>query len=170
MSHGMFLVSLGAVTLGITACSHTVPSEAATNPPTSVSSSDAPRWTASIHQSVGQNRFSVPDSTHDRSFGSAEWSRSDRPTLSSVNLVFAYGGAERELSWAILFGSCGSASLPVIPMSSFPELDVSSGGRGQVNATLSLEFPTSGTYHIDIYKDRRGGAESLVGCGNLKYR
>lgn len=168
MKHGMFLATLGAGALGITACSHTVPIEGAAQPAASVSSSREPKWTTSI-KSVDQNRFNVADSTRDRSYGSAHWSRGDAPTRSRVNLVFAYAGPERDLSWAILFGSCGSASLPVIPRSIFPELDVSGGGSAKVSATLSLEFPTSGTYHIDIYKDRQGGAESLVGCGDLKY-
>jgi hypothetical protein len=168
MKHGMFLATLGAGALGLTACSQTVPMNGAAEPAASVSSLREPGWTASI-KSVTESHFNVADSTRDRSYGSAQWSRGDRPTLSRVNLAFSYGGTERELSWAILFGSCGTASLPLIPISNFPELEVGGGGHAQVDATLSLELPTSGTYHIDIYRDRRGGAESLVGCGNLKY-
>jgi hypothetical protein len=168
MKHGMFLATLGAGALGLIACSPAVPVSGAANPAASVSSSAEPRWTTSI-QPVTLTHFNVQDSTSDRGYGSAQWSRGDIPALSRVNLVFTFAAAQRNLSWAILFGTCGSASLPLIPVSSFPELEVGAGGRAEVSATLSLEFPTSGTYHIEIYTDRQGGPESLVGCGNLKY-
>ncbi|HEY4956061.1 MAG TPA: hypothetical protein VII02_14370 [Gemmatimonadaceae bacterium] len=168
MKPGMFLAALGAGALGLIACSHTMPVSGAANPAESVSSSAEPRWTTSI-QPAALTHFNVEDSTRDRGYGSAQWSPGDTPTLSRVNLVFTFGAPQRNLSWAILFGTCGSASLPLIPISSFPELEVGAGGRAEVNATLSLEFPTSGTYHVEIYKDRQGGIESLVGCGNLKY-
>lgn len=168
MNHGMLLTTFAAAAaLGLTACSKTVPVEGAPRPSASVSPGER-TWTTTIQQ-VDQSRFNAPDSTRDRSHGSAQWSRGDGPTLSRVNLVFQYGGTERDLSWAILFGNCGNASLPVLPLSAFPELDVTGAGRARFDATLSVELPTSGTFHIDIYKNRQGGAESLVGCGNLKY-
>lgn len=173
MKHGMFLAALAAGVFGIAACSATVPVTGPAKPAPSVSpsvsSSGEPGWTAII-KSVVQNRFDVPDSTaREKSYGSAQWSPGNPPTQSSVNLEFSYGGTERELSWAILFGNCGAASMPVSPISTFPELEVGNNGRGQIKATLSLELPTSGAYHIEIYRDRRGGAEWLVACGNLRY-
>lgn len=168
MKHGMVWAALGIAALGITACSSTGPVTGAPSPVASAGLSGEPRWTTTIQQEA-QSRFNAPDSSRDRSYGSAEWRRGNGPTLSNVNLAFSYSGPERDLSWAILFGRCGSASLTVLPRSSFPELEVSGGGKAQLNATLSIELPTSGLYHIDIYKDRTGGAESLVGCGNLKY-
>jgi hypothetical protein len=56
-----------------------------------------------------------------------------------------------------------------MPLSNFPELNVGGAGRAQVVATLPVELPTSGAYHVEVYRDRQGGAESVVGCGNLKY-
>lgn len=161
MNHGIVLATLVAGALA-------VPIYGVANFAAAVSPSGEPRWTANI-KSVSQFRFNAADSTRDRSHGSAQWNRGDGPAFSSVSLAFTYAGTERGLSWAILFGSCGNSSLPVIPMSTFPELDVSGGGRAQITATISLEFPTSGAYHIEIYKDRTGGSESLVGCGNFKF-
>jgi hypothetical protein len=60
-------------------------------------------------------------------------------------------------------------ALPTIPLSSFPELQVGGGGRAQVTTSLPLTLPANGTYHIDIYRDRRAGPASLVACGNLRY-
>jgi hypothetical protein len=168
MKPAIFLATVAVGMLGIGACSATVPVKGAGEPAGSVSSGREPSWTASI-RGVTQNRFNVPDSSRDRSYGSARWKSGNPPTLSSVNLEFTYGGRERELSWAILFGSCGTASLPVNPVSTFPELEVGSSGRVELNATLSLQLPTSGAYHIEIYRDRRGEPESVVACGNLKF-
>jgi len=166
MKKRRFLVFIAAAASGFTACSQS-PAGGAPQPLASMSAAE-PRWTASI-QSVKEDRINVPpDSVREKSFGSAQWTRGTGPALSVINLTFSYSGPERDLAWAILFGSCGSASLPLVPLSNFPELNVNTGGREQVNATLSVELPASGTFHIDIYKDRTGAIESLVACGNLR--
>lgn len=167
MKPTMFLV-LVAAALGLTACSHTVPVQGADGPEGSMSSPTEPKWTTNI-RSVPQTRFTALDTARNISSSSVEWIQGERPGVSSVNIVFTYEGTEHSLSWAVLFGPCGGASLPLIPISSFPELEVSVGGRTQLNAEISLELPNSGMFHIDIYRDRRGGAESVVGCGNLRY-
>jgi hypothetical protein len=170
MNQRLLLATLGAGVFGLGACAHTVPVEGGATPSTSVAAAPGSgRWSGRI-SSVTQNRADVAQSTRDNSYGQAEWTRGDGgPTLSSVNLVFTYAGQDRELTWAIVAGSCGVAALPLIPLSNFPELSIGSGGRAQVTASLPIDLPSTGTYHIDIYRDRSGGAESLVGCGNLRY-
>ena len=126
------------------------------------------RWNANI-QSVTQSRGEVVQTTRDRSYGTAIWSHGASPSLSNINVVFTYTGPERTLAWAILPGSCGSPTLPVIPMSNFPELAIAGGGRSQVTTSLPLELPVTGSYHIDIYRDRRASADGLVACGNLRF-
>jgi hypothetical protein len=96
------------------------------------------------------------------------WTPGEGPRLTNASVVFTYAGQERFLSWAIVAGSCGSPSLPLIPLSNFPELNISGGGRATVTTSLPLEFPTTGSYHVDVYKDRQGGMDALVACGNLK--
>ena len=128
-----------------------------------------PKWTASV-QSIRDDRINIsPDSVREKSFGSVQWTPGAGPTQSNVNLTFSYTGPERDLSWAILFGTCGSASLPVVPLSNFPELNVSGSGRGQINGTIAVDLPATGTFHVDIYKDRTGSIEALVACGNMRY-
>lgn len=170
MKQRSLVATLSAGALALTACAHTVPVEGgAVTPAESVSTSTGGgRWNARI-TSVTQNRGDVGQSTRDNSYGSADWTHGAAPTLSAVNLTFTYAGSERDLNWALVSGSCGMASLPLIPMANFPELNVGSGGRAQVTATLPIDLPATGTYHVDIYKDRTGGAASLVGCGNFKY-
>jgi hypothetical protein len=82
--------------------------------------------------------------------------------------VFTYSGNERYLSWAIIAGSCGTPALALIPMSNFPELNIGGGGRAQVTTSLPIEFPTSGSYHVDVYRSRQQSIDQLVACGNLK--
>jgi hypothetical protein len=117
---------------------------------------------------VTQSRGDVAQSTRDRSYGSMTWTPGEGPRLTNASVVFTYAGQERFLSWAIVAGSCGSPSLPLIPLSNFPELNISGGGRATVTTSLPLEFPTGGSYHVDVYKDRQGGMDALVACGNLK--
>jgi hypothetical protein len=147
--------SIAAVMIASVGCSATGGGTQAANSAAAVLTG-VPTWTANI-RGVAQSRFNAPDSTRVHSYGSARWTPGNSSTLSVVNVAFAYDGPEHFLSWAILFGGCGTASLPLETLSSFPEIDVSSGGRGVVNATLFIEFPESGTYHVEIYKDRRGG-------------
>ena len=165
----MFLATLSAGSLGLAACATTVPVAGAPTTDAAVTTSGGARWSARI-ASVTQNRGDVAQSTRDNSYGSAEWTRADVPTLSKFDVVFTYAGTERDLAWAVLAGSCGTAALPVIPLANFPELNVGGGSRAQVSASLPIDMPATGAYHIDIYKDNSGDPQSLVGCGDFRYR
>jgi hypothetical protein len=167
MKHRMFFGAAGVMLVLLAACSQGAPPGGTAVPAGSLSSGGA-MWTANI-QSTNTDRINFPDSTRQKSYGSAQWTPSTNPMQSSVSLVFAYAGGERDLSWAILFGNCGSASLPVVPRSNFPELDMSGGGSARMTVTIAHELPEAGTYHVELYRDREGGAASVVGCGNLKY-
>ena len=90
-------------------------------------------------------------------------------SLSNVKFVFNYTGQERYLSWAIVAGSCGTPSLPILPMSNFPELNIGSGGRAEVTGSIPAVLPTTGVYHVDVYRSRQQSMEALIACGNLKF-
>jgi hypothetical protein len=165
----MLLSALGTGMIGmLAACAHSVPVEGAPAASSNVQATGSTRWTANI-QSVTQNRGQVQQTTRDRSYGSANWTIGESPTLSRFDLVFTYTGEEKFLSWAILPGACGTGALPILPMANFPEINVGGGGRGQVSGSLPMVLPTSGAYHIDIYRDRRPSVDNLVACGNMKY-
>ena len=170
MRHRLFLAAVGAGALGVLAgCAKTTPVEGAPNPDASSGTAGSgARWSANI-QSVTQNTGAVQQTSRDRSYGSATWTVGAAQSLSNINLVFTYTGQERALAWAILPGSCGNPALPVLPMSNFPELNVGGGGRAQVTTSMPIALPANGTYHIDIYRDRRGGQDALIACGNLRY-
>jgi len=102
-------------------------------------------------------------------FGSASWRQGETATLSVVDLTFTYGGMERELAWGIFVGRCRSASVPIVPISSFPEIEFTGGGAARVEAQLSFELPRTGQYHLNVYKDRSAEESSIVACGDFKY-
>ena len=166
--HRAFLTFL-VIFLGVAACSQAVATGGGvrTSETESVGTGNA-RWTGSF-RSIGGERASLTDTTRERSYGTVRWTPSGVATQSVIDLSFNYGGTERELSWSILLGACGAATLPVVPMSILPELELNGVGAVKLTATLNTEMPTSGTYHIDIYRDRSGDVETLVACSNLKY-
>lgn len=168
MRLSILVLAFGATSLGTVGCSHSTPATDAGQPLSAISSSAGPRWTTRF-RSVAPSSLDRGDSTRHTSYGTAEWTPGSAKPLSNIHLKFSYTGSENDLSWAILYGTCGTASLPVIPMSNFPEIDLRAGGNAEINASLTLEFPFSGTYHAEIYKDRIGGAEAVVACGDLKY-
>ena len=167
MRQRVLFTALGLGAIGLLAGCASSTGGSASQPSSSIAMSETARWTANI-QSVTQNRADVAQSTRDRSYGSAVWTRGNGPSLTNVNLTFTYNGQERFLSWAIVAGSCGTPALPLIPLSNFPEIQIGGGGRGQVTTSLPIEFPTNGAYHIDIYRSRQQGADALLACGNLK--
>ena len=167
MSQGIILAAFGLTMAGMIACAHPVPVSETASRLDAAELRGEQAWTASI-RAAPQTAFVSPDSTRASGYGSALWRKGALPTNSQIDLVFSYGGSERELTWAIMFGTCGSASLQVVPRSSLPEIELSGGGSARVNAILLVELPTSGNYHVDNYRDRRGGSENLVGCGDFK--
>lgn len=165
--HFTFAIAFGALSLVTMACSHSAPQTNAIDPVSSLSSA-GPRWTTRF-RNIAPSSLDRGDSTRHTSYGTAEWTPGSAKPLSNLHLKFSYTGGENDLSWAILYGPCGTASLPVIPLSNFPEIDLRAGGNAEINTTITLEFPFSGTYHAEIYKDRIGGEEAVVACGDLKY-
>ena len=165
----MWLTALTAGAVIVTGCPKSGTSTAGGASPTpDVEATETAHWTTNI-QPVMQSRGDVAQSTRDRSYGNFTWSRGPSNSITNFNIVFNYAGQERFLSWAIVAGSCGTPSLPIIPASNFPELNVGSGGRSQANGTLSIELPLNGAYHVDVYRSRTQGMDTLVGCGNLKF-
>ncbi|MEO5904544.1 MAG: hypothetical protein ABIQ55_11060, partial [Gemmatimonadaceae bacterium] len=76
----MFIATLSVSALGLAACAHTVPVEGAATPSASVSTTGGGRWSGRI-ASVTQNRGDVGQSTRDKSYGQADWTRGSGPTL-----------------------------------------------------------------------------------------
>ncbi len=167
MKHLSILVPLSAGALAVLACAPKPPVEGGAEPVRTSAAAPAASWTANL-QAVTQSRSDVAQSSRSRSYGSATMSRAESNNLTRVSVVFNHTGSDRYLNWAVFAGTCGTPSLPVIPINNFPELQIGGGGRAQTTADLPFEFPTQGTYHINIYRERQQNLAGLLACGNLR--
>jgi len=165
MKDQFFLLTIGS---GLLACAPaSTPVEGAAEPVRSASVAAGGEWSANI-QPVQSSSAEIRQSSRARSYGTSAMSRGSSNNLTNLSVVFTHSGNERFLSWAVLVGSCGSPAVPLLPVSSFPELQVGSGGRSQATVALPIEFPVGGNYHINIYRERQQSLEGLVACGNYR--
>ena len=138
----------------------------------SVGEPPQPRWSGNIRANIVDKLDESDTSSTQKNYGShgsLVWTYGATPDQSTATIDFTYSGTERELTWGIFFGPCGNASLPVVTLSVFPELEMSSGGHTKVVAALSTELPLTGAFHVEVFRDRSGSQEFSVGCGNLKF-
>jgi hypothetical protein len=75
--------------------------------------------------------------------------------------------ASAELRWAIAPGACRSGAIPLMPPTSFPDIRMANG-RGQLDETISLSIPTSGSYHVNIYSGSVTDETGVITCAELK--
>jgi hypothetical protein len=165
------LVSILAA-LALAACAANTPPGGAIATAQSVGEVPQPRWVGTIRANIVDKLDETDTTSSQRNYGSRgslTWTHGATPALSNATIDFTYSGPDRELTWGIFFGPCGNASLPVVSLSDFPELEMSSGGHTQVIAALSFELPLSGAFHVEVFRDRSGSPETTVACGNLKF-
>ncbi len=150
-----------------TGCAPSPAAEGKPGPARSSRAMPATRWTANI-QSVTESRSDISQPQRARSYGSATMTQAQHNNLTSVSITFTHTGPDRFLNWAIYSGSCGSSSLPMLAITSFPELQVGGGGRAVLTADLPLEFPMNGSFYVNIYRERQQSLEGLIACGNFR--
>jgi hypothetical protein len=130
----------------------------------------SPYWTGSL-QPTQQRSGSLVVTGQNRVFGSVRlWpTRSGNLERMHVTLNVAVPtAAATSLRWAVLPERCGSGDLPLIGFEQFPLIEVSTNGRGQLEADLPLVLAPNSGYHVNVYS---GGQqlENVLTCGNLKY-
>jgi hypothetical protein len=69
--------------------------------------------------------------------------------------------------WALIAGSCGSNAIPVMTVNEFPVMTVSSS-RAHVKADISIALPTTGSYHVNVYRSNGADESDVLTCANLK--
>lgn len=71
-----------------------------------------------------------------------------------------------QMLWAIAPGRCGSGSMPIAGVQSFPVIEIGNNGRGELDMEIPITLPATGTYHVNVYN---GGVQlnNVVSCGNL---
>lgn len=170
MSNVKFAAVLSSLAVGFIACAKTPAVETAAAPASNVSagSDNVVSWSGNI-TAVTESNSDVRQSSRGNGYGNAQLTPGDSRVSTRVNVTYSSGGTnDRNLNWAILPGRCGAGSLPVLPISNFPELGVGGDGRAQVNVVLPFDFPTRGDYHINIYHERQQTLDQVVACGNLR--
>ena len=172
MSNVRFAAVLSSLAVGFVVCAKTPQVETAAAPASNVSvgSDNIGSWAGNI-SAVTESNSDVRQSSRGNGYGNAQLTRGDAANSTRINVQYSSGGSnstDRYLNWALLPGRCGSGSLPVMPISNFPELTVGGDGRSQVNVELPFEFPKSGDYHINIYHERQQTLDQVVACGNLR--
>ena len=169
MSNVRFAATLSALALGVIGCAKTPAVETAPSPSASVSSSgNVVSWSGNI-SAVQESNSDVRQSARGNGYGNAQLTPGNSPSSTRVNVNYSSAGtSDRYLNWAVLPGRCGAGSLPLLPISNFPELTVGGDGRAQVTVVLPFEFPTRGDFHINIYHERQQTLDQVVACGNLR--
>lgn len=82
--------------------------------------------------------------------------------------ISAPAHVSQTLRWAILPGTCGSGSIPVLGAEQFPSLDVGSNGRAQLSTDLALHLDASAPYHVNVYDGAGLDLSRVLTCGNLR--
>jgi hypothetical protein len=72
------------------------------------------------------------------------------------------------IRWSLSTGACGSNTIPVLPVDQFPEITVSSSGRGQLDTEVPTSLPTSGSYHVNIFWTNGADESDVMTCANLR--
>lgn len=169
MNYVRFVAPLCALSLGVIACAKTTTVETAPSPSKGVSATgEVVSWSGNI-TAVFESNSDVRQSSRGNGYGTVQMTRGENMTTTRVNVVYTSAGStDHSLNWAVLPGRCGNGSVPLLPISAFPELQVGGDGRAQINVTLPFEFPTRGDYHINVYHERQSTLDQVIACGNLR--
>jgi len=134
-------------------------------------------WTGTIRPRDRQDGTAMFDFSGQKFGGNVEVTRAtgevDRTTIA---ITLTNSGSEgpsakvSEVSWGLVVGRCGTRAAPVLPVTAFEPVELSSTGRGEVTSTIPFYFPTNGSYHIDIYAGSASSPSSVVACAELKYK
>lgn len=69
--------------------------------------------------------------------------------------------------WSVRIGLCGNSDNPVFgDLSAYPNLKIDKDGTAQGGALLSVPFPTSGSYSLEV-RASPTNMGTVITCGNL---
>ena len=127
------------------------------------------RWTGSFQQIQQQSGNLGPRSTN-KVYGNVSLTRaSDTPNNVHVRMELSTTVKDsRQLHWAVSDGHCGSSTLPLLAIEQFPQINISSNGRGQVEADVPLALTTTGSYHVDVYWTNGQDQGDVMTCANVR--
>jgi hypothetical protein len=76
-----------------------------------------------------------------------------------------------ELRWSVAPGDCGTGSIPLMTVYSFPEITLTNG-HGHLERTFSMTMPTEGSYHVNVFRSGTVGQDEseVLTCADLTLR
>jgi hypothetical protein len=155
----------------LAACSSATQGGAASSAPSTSRTNNAAllRWTGSFTQAQQQTGELAPRSTN-KAYGNISLTR-PRDDQSSVHAKITLStplAESRLLHWAVLDGSCGSSTLPLLAIEQFPQLNITNNGRGQLDADLPLTLVPTGSYHVNVYWTTGHDQGDVMTCANVR--
>jgi len=99
--------------------------------------------------------------------GSAEMRPGQRPGVTVATLNVVGGTAGAEYGWAVHLGQCGADGDVLAEASSYPTVTVDSGGAASTIATLYIDSPAGGNYHVTVHASH-ALTSPVVSCGELE--
>jgi hypothetical protein len=127
------------------------------------------RWTGSL-QPVQQQSGDITPRASNRVFGSVTLTvakTSAARTRAQITISTQLSQSQR-LRWALVAGRCGSSDLPVTGVEQFPEIPISSNGRGELDGEIPVAIPTSGMYHVNVFWTTGADISDVMTCANLR--
>ena len=126
------------------------------------------RWTASLNPTQSINASAV-STQRQNAYGRVELTLSpDNPTLTDVKLVVSVQLGLESVGWGLSQGRCGSGNPPVLPPSTFPAIQISPNGRGNVDTRLPFVLSESGTYHVNVFRGTGTQLSDVITCGEVR--
>lgn len=125
------------------------------------------RWTGNLTPTQQRSGGMGPRS-QSRAFGTVTLQAISEDSRSKAQITVSGSSQTVSLPWAILPGQCGTGSLPLMNVNSFPVIEVGSNGRGDLSTEIPLVLPTEGSYHVNVYWPGGQQIDEVMTCANLK--
>ena len=166
------LLTASIVSTSIAGCASAPPAGSAPQPQTDRTVSGYPtikRWTATLNPTQSYNAAAVA-SQRQNAYGKVELTvQPATPTLTDVTLVVTVPpqpGLDI-VGWGLSQGRCGSGNPAVLPPSAFQPIQLSSNGRGNVDAKIPFVIET-GAYHVNVFRGSGTQLSDIITCGDLR--
>lgn len=125
------------------------------------------RWTGSLTPTQQRSGGMGPRS-QSRAFGNVTITALAGQSRSRAQVTVATSSQNVALPWAVLPGQCGTGSLPLMNVNSFPVIEVGSNGRGDLSTEIPLAMPEEGSFHVNVYWPGGQQLDEVMTCANLK--
>ncbi len=85
----------------------------------------------------------------------------------AVTVTLSSNVAAQMLEWGVSMGRCGSKLIMLENANQLPQIEMRSGGEGEIKHTVALNMDNHKTYQVGVF--RNGHAQqNMVACANLK--